>query len=131
TYEKGGEMSGAAAYTVDVRPLRTATRARVAQPPPVHKGVAVPPVFQAWARDNGFHDAADLSESRSAFGIAKYGQPLMTEDGRDSIEDAIDEIGDFFHYVQKAIMNKEDLSRITDLLAVADALLADAAQGGQ
>jgi hypothetical protein len=80
-------------------------------------------VFQEWARANGYTEAADLSASRAAFGEAKYGQPLMTGDGRDSVEDAKDEIGDFFHYLQKAIMNDEDVDELVPLMKAAYALL--------
>lgn len=103
---------------------RAAPRQRVAQPPPVPRGEAVPPVFQEWARANGFTEAADLSVSRAAFGEAKYGQPLMTEDGRDSIEDALDELGDAEHYLQKAIMNGEDVSRLVPHMEAIQALHA-------
>lgn len=67
---------------------RAAPRPRVPQPLPQRRGIAVPPVFQQWARENNHTAAVELSESRAAFGEEKYGQPLMTEDGRDSIEDA-------------------------------------------
>lgn len=101
-------------------------RQRVAQPPPVPHGEVVPPVFQEWARANGFAEAAELSASRAAFGEAKYGQPLMTKDGRDSIEDAKDELGDFGHYLQKAIMNGEDVTGLVPHLDAARALLETA-----
>jgi len=107
---------------------RGASRQRAPQPPPVNKGTPVPPAFQAWAREKNFVVAAELSKSRSDFGIEKYGQPLMTQDGRDSVEDAIDEIGDFFHYTQKAIMNGEDLSRLVEFVVIAQELLGDAVQ---
>ena len=35
-----------------------------------------------------------LVEERNAFGVAKYGQPLMTQDGRNGIEDARQELCD-------------------------------------
>lgn len=96
---------------------------RKPQPAPVPQGDIVPPVFQEWARAQGFNEAAELSVSRAAFGEAKYGQPLMTGDGRNSIEDAKDEIGDFFHYLQKAIMNGEDVSSLLPLMQAAQHLL--------
>ncbi len=102
---------------------RAAPRPRIAQPPPVPRGEVVPPVFQEWARASGFPEAAELSASRAAFGEAKYGQPLMTQDGRDSVEDALDEIGDLYHYLEKAIMNGEDVSRLVPHMNAAQTLL--------
>ena len=81
---------------------------RTPQPPPVPEGVPVPPLFQEWAQKNGYVASVALSESRSSFGISKYGQPLMSEDGRDSVEDALDEVGDFNHYMQKAALRGEN-----------------------
>lgn len=112
-----------ACYVDKEAEARATPRARAPQPPPVRCGSAVPPVFQEWARANGYADAVELSVSRAAFGEAKYGQPLMTEDGRDSIEDAKDEIGDFFHYLQKAIVNGEDVNGLAPLMKAASALL--------
>lgn len=100
---------------------------REPQPPPVPKGEAVPPVFQAWAARNGFPEAEELSRDRATFGEAKYGQPLMTEDGRDSIEDAKDELGDFCHYLQKAIMNGEDIRKLAPILDAINALYSSEA----
>jgi hypothetical protein len=103
-------------------------RTRTAQPPPIRRGEAVPPVFQKWARENGFPEAEALSVSRAAFGEAKYGQPLLTQDGRDSVEDAKDEVGDFFHYLQKALMNGEDVQELFPLVDAVVALLPKRAE---
>lgn len=48
----------------------------------------------------------ELVKERSNFGIAKYGQPLMSEDGRNGIEDARQELGDLIQYCFKIKMQK-------------------------
>lgn len=123
-----GEQSGAAGPP-------PAKMHRGQQPPPVRAGVAVPPLFQEWARAHGFGTAAILSEDRAAFGEEKYGQPLMTEDGRVSAEDAKDEVGDFFHYTFKAKLNGENVAELGPLLRAAmclyrDAFAAEGTKGG-
>lgn len=44
-------------------------------------------------------------EDRIAFGIKKYSQPLMSEDGRDDGWDAYQEVLDLMMYSRKAIIN--------------------------
>ena len=98
---------------------------RQPQPPPINRGENVPANFRTWAAGKGFDAAVQLSHSRDEFGFQKYGQRLMTKDGRDSVEDAIDEVGDFFHYAWKARMNGEDISRLRELVRVMNAVLQD------
>lgn len=93
------------------------------QPDPVRSGTNVPEAFQRWARDNGFDDAERLSIRRDRFGREKYGQPLMSGDRRDSVIDALEEIGDLNHYVFKAILNGEDTAPLRGMLAVVLTLL--------
>ena len=82
------------------------------QPDPVNKGRNVPEAFQKWASANGHEEACELSKIRDSFGQSKYGQPLMSEDGRDTIQDVIEEIGDMLHYLYKAKMNGENIDKI-------------------
>lgn len=98
---------------------------RTPQPPPRNRGVNVPEDFRKWAAERGFDDAIALSRDRDEFGFGKYKQRLMTKDGRDSIEDAIDELGDFFHYAHKAKMNGEDMSRLRALAVVVLAVVKE------
>lgn len=44
---------------------------------------------------------------RIEWGTAKYGQPLHTFDGRDTLVDALDEAGDLVMYLGKAAMEEE------------------------
>lgn len=103
--------------------MSTSTQPSTPQPPPQRAGTAVPEAFRAWASSHGFKEAVTLSEQRDAFGQTKYGQPLMTQDGRCSVTDAMDEIGDLMHYVYKAKMNGENISPIKDLMPTLFALM--------
>jgi hypothetical protein len=64
-----------------------------------------------------------LVQERNAFGVTKYGQPLMTRDGRNGLEDARQELGDLLQYVCKCAMvgpdDKEELVSFIDLVATA------------
>jgi len=60
--------------------------------------------------------ATDLVKQRTEFGMKKYGQPLMTEDGRDSVEDAMQELGDLIQYTFKALLNGNDVTPIKELI---------------
>jgi len=77
---------------------------RFVQPAPIRSGENVPKMFRKWAAKHGHNDAAILSFERDAFGQEKYGQPLMSNDGRDTIKDIEDEVGDALHYITKAKM---------------------------
>lgn len=81
---------------------------------PINRGVPVTENLIKWLKDNDIDEdiTLDLLIKRDAFGRAKYGQPLMSLDGRDSVQDAEEEIGDLLQYTFKAIMNKQDVSRI-------------------
>ena len=65
-------------------------------------------------------DLIILVEERNAYGMAKYGQPLMTRDGRNGIEDARQELGDLLQYVCKCAMtNEEGLEEFVELMSTA------------
>ena len=68
-------------------------------------------------------ETIELIQQRSEFGYKKYGQYLMTQDGRNTIEDARQELGDLLQYVFKARMNGEDISCIKRMLPVLVELL--------
>lgn len=74
-------------------------------------GVEVWPDAIKWLRDvssfNANADLIDLCLERDAFGRAKYGQPLMSEDGRDPMVDALQEALDLFVYAHKAAESAE------------------------
>jgi len=64
------------------------------------------------------HDVIAGVEERSAFGAEKYGQVLMSRDGRDSVNDAVQELIDALQYVQAARMKEQDLGIIKPYLAL-------------
>lgn len=93
--------------------------ASVPEPPPVNRGVPVTPLLLAWLEQRA--DTAELRAlvlQRDAFGRAKYGQPLMSDDGRDSLEDARQELGDLAQYIFKARMHGVDVSEVRRMLDV-------------
>lgn len=65
-----------------------------------------------------------MVETRTAFGMKKYGQMLMTEDGRDTGRDAVEEMGDLLQYAYKAKMNGCEKT-LRDVLWPAIILLID------
>lgn len=103
----------------------------VPEPPPKDEGEAVTPRLIRWlvehvdGRDDDwdFYDAIQLVRQRHAYGLAKYGQPLKTGDGRDTIEDARQEAGDLLQYLWKARMQGLNLSQFRGLLRVALAIV--------
>lgn len=105
--------------------------ASMPEPPPKDKGEAVTPKLIRWlvehvdGRDDDwdFYDAIQLVRQRHAYGLAKYGQPLKTGDGRDTIEDARQEAGDLLQYLWKGRMQGLDLSQFRGLLRVALAIV--------
>ena len=71
----------------------------------------------------GHTTAIPLIRARDAFGRKKYGQPLMSEDGRDTALDALQEMGDLLQYVWKARLRNESLTEIRALLPTLQLLL--------
>ncbi len=74
----------------------------------------------AAAQDPPVHGRADITsyvvrdlEDRRKAGIKKYGQPLMTDDGRNGLIDAYQEAVDLTVYLRKRL--EEDLASIDDL----------------
>lgn len=72
----------------------------VPQPLPKPSGVVVYPVAlkvpdQLYPDGGGVHkDISELLQARYTFGLSKYQQPLMRQDGRDDVEDIRQELGD-------------------------------------
>lgn len=77
----------------------------VPEPPPKHAGVEVTPALLKWLREQQApEEIGQLIQARHNFGLQKYGQGLMTEDGRNTFEDARQEAGDLLQYLYKAQM---------------------------
>ena len=66
-----------------------------------------------------------LIKERDGYGRAKYGQPLMSGDGRNGIEDARQELGDFIQYAYKCKMAGNDLSELKKLIELANRLIKE------
>jgi len=101
----------------------------VPEPDPINEGVEVAPLLKNWIEscelflDSLKEKAIKLIDERTEYGLKKYGQPLMSKDGRNSIEDARQELGDLIQYVFKAILNHEDVNEIYEILMILNLLL--------
>lgn len=61
---------------------------------------------------------ARFVDERTEIGVARYGQPLYTNDGRDTDQDMIEELLDFSQYQEKSRLELiEDNSRLRSKLA--------------
>lgn len=104
-----------------------AVPASVPEPPPVDAGDEVTPALRTWLHQMvlsdhiplpAFHSAMALVISRDAYGSAKYGQPLRVGDGRNTIEDLRQELGDALQYAFKARMQGADLRGVLPLIEI-------------
>ena len=101
------------------------------EPAPVPQGVVVYEEACKWI-DAFYPDKSEevlgfleLLQKRYNYGKEKYTQPLMTDDGRDDIEDAFQELGDLFLYLFKARLNSHDTDPIQEYVTILQALLDD------
>lgn len=79
------------------------------QPKPQRKGVIVYGHLRADLVDCQFsYELIELVEQRYYQGLVKYGQPLMSDDGRDTLSDAIQESIDLLYYIEKGILQGKD-----------------------
>jgi len=90
---------------------------------PINKGIPVPKNLIKWIKKTNLdsdvkNKAIDLVLTRDAFGRQKYGQSLMTDDGRITVIDAMDELGDLLQYLYKAKLNGEDTTKVKELVPV-------------
>lgn len=83
------------------------------EPPPTGNGDLVTPSLTEALAD--YPELAALVSARDAFGRAKYGTGLRTNNGRDPIEDARQELGDLLQYVWQAKMEVRDIHPFLDL----------------
>lgn len=76
--------------------------ASIPEPPPVKRGVEVTPLLLEWLEKEGASDhVKELIRAHH-----EYGQGLMSEDGRSTMEDARQEAGDLLQYLFKAIIQQ-------------------------
>lgn len=100
----------------------------VPEPPPINEGENVPEHLIEWLRKNMGTEAEDCIHGiheRDNFGFQKYGQHLMTGDGRNDIEDLRQEILDALQYAMKAKMNKKSLKPIMPYLRALNTLVKE------
>lgn len=81
------------------------------EPPPKLDGMPVSPALISFIKNSDMKQedkqkVIELIEQRCDYGLKKYGQQLMSEDGRDDVVDAMQEAGDLIQYAFKAGMNK-------------------------
>jgi len=98
------------------------------EPDPVFSGEPVPDKLISFLQSSNIDgnvlvSAVKLIRARDAFGRDKYGQPLMSKDGRDDIEDAMQELGDLMQYAFKARMNGRSLDKLRELTVALDLIL--------
>lgn len=91
----------------------------IPEPDPVAEGIVVPEALIKHLTESGYDHLIPLIRERDAFGRAKYGQPLMSEDGRNGIEDARQELGDLLQYVYKCHLAGEDLTELQKDISMA------------
>lgn len=84
------------------------------EPPPVNSGISVTERLIDWLEQHGYRSSRDLILERQAYGIQKYGQTLMSNDGRNSVEDARQEIGDLMQYLMKISINGESCHQLKE-----------------
>lgn len=92
--------------------------ASIPEPPPVRRGVEVTPLIINWLEKDGAPDhVKELISARH-----QYGQGLMSDDGRDTMEEARQEAGDLLQYLFKAIVRPERIPSVdlNDIEAVLD-----------
>lgn len=111
-----------AGQVVDPHPL--ATMAAREMPAPRPAGAEVTPWLIGWLEDRGAPvEVADAIRARDALGRQRYGQPLMTGDGRDGVADLAQELADALQYTAKARMLGQDLTPVRALLIELVALI--------
>ncbi len=69
-------------------------------------------------RTQCYENAIALIRARDAYGKAKYNTRLRTNNGRDFVEDARQEIGDFMQYFYGCLLEGRDVSSLLELLHV-------------
>ena len=97
------------------------------QPKPINKGVVIFNLIQSYlddVKDKSYNnEVLEKLFQRYDFGLKKYGQPLMSDDGRDSVRDADEELLDAIQYIIKCKYNKCDLTPIKKTLYVLNQII--------
>lgn len=86
------------------------------------------PVFDELRKQLGPYSRAyllPLIDEREAYGIAKYGQTLMSDDGRDTPTEVVNELLDALVYITKWSMQNPDSSHVKTYHRELRLMLAD------
>lgn len=93
------------------------------QPDPVERGVNVPEALIKVIDNHYMLSETDkthlieLIRERDELGRSKYGQPLMSQDGRSGVQDALEELGDLLQYAMKCKLNgSENVSHLRRMI---------------
>lgn len=102
------------------------------QPNPVKRGVVVPETLINVIRSNvTLSDVyktylIELIRERDQLGRSKYGQSLMSEDGRSGVQDALEELGDLLQYAMKCKLNgSEDIVHLLRMIRASMEVMND------
>lgn len=90
----------------------------IPEPKPENKGIPVYPLALSYLGETENEELKELLTQRYNFGLEKYGQPLMTEDGRDEVEDLRQEIGDAVMYLSKCLYKKRDITDVKEMIKI-------------
>lgn len=97
------------------------------QPKPVNKGIVIFNLIQSYldqVEDKSFNsEVLEQLFQRYTFGLQKYGQPLKSDDGRDSVRDANEELLDCIQYLIKCKYNKCDINPIKKTLYILNQII--------
>lgn len=97
------------------------------QPKPINKGVIIFNLIQSYlddVKDKSYNnEVLEQLFQRYNFGLQKYGQPLMSDDGRDAVRDANEELLDAIQYIIKCKYNKLDLIPIRKTLYILNQII--------
>lgn len=103
----------------------------VPEPPPKDEGLIVPGQLLKWIithpqiHEGIKTDAVDLILARDSYGFKKYGQHLRSHDGRNDLEDLMQEIGDAMQYAMKAKINGCNLTAAREMVQVLLLLISE------
>lgn len=104
----------------------------MSQPAPVERGIVVPDALIAFINERYLlserarEELVALIRERDALGRSKYGQPLMSEDGRSGVQDCLEELGDLLQYAMKCKLNgTQNLGKLRRMLRTAVIVLED------
>lgn len=101
------------------------------QPSPTEGDKCVPEQLLAWLEENAqvgpfehcFEQAIELVKKRDELGQERYGTRLYTNNGRDVLQDAREEMADLMMYLAQAGLEGADLSELRQLYYVCGLLL--------